>query len=142
MPNPTDALIGKKIKQFRLLSSMSQECLAKELGITFQQVQKYEKGINRISASRLQDIAAILKRKVEEFFEGMGDFEKLSSSGVSSLESPQHSEFGEEEAEYADSRELLSLLKVYSKIKNHRVRSTISSLAKAMLSQQDEASEQ
>lgn len=166
-----DKIIGKRIKQYRLLMSMSQEHLARELGITFQQVQKYEKGYNKVSASRLQDIAVVLKRRVEEFFfdednnniriadDQTGHFAQMkqrSSDALGSsdciLSSPNPQPFGSEcnnpeessssSADYADSRELLSLVKVYSKIKNHRVRNSISSLAKAMLSQQEEPLQQ
>src|SRR5215472_19365389 len=60
-PNPTDMYVGSRVRMRRLMLSMSQEKLGEKLGLTFQQVQKYEKGTNRIGASRLQHIAQILK---------------------------------------------------------------------------------
>src|SRR5580692_4780047 len=69
-PNPTDKYVGARIRMRRLMLGMSQSALAQGLGLTFQQIQKYEKGINRVGASRLQQIAHILHVPVEFFFEG------------------------------------------------------------------------
>lgn len=66
-----DRRIGQRVKARRLEASMSQESLAESLGVTFQQVQKYEKGVNRISASRLFEIATALNVPVAYFFEGL-----------------------------------------------------------------------
>jgi transcriptional regulator with XRE-family HTH domain len=68
--NPTDLHVGSRIRMRRLMRGMSQQTLAYELGITFQQIQKYEKGVNRVSASRLQQISQVLKVPVGFFFEG------------------------------------------------------------------------
>ena len=70
-PNPTDKYVGSRVRMRRLMLAMSQEKLGEKLGLTFQQVQKYEKGTNRIGASRLQHIAQILKVPVAFFFEGV-----------------------------------------------------------------------
>src|SRR5215212_7547401 len=69
-PNPTDRHVGSRVRMRRMMLSMSQEKLGDALGLTFQQVQKYEKGTNRIGASRLQQIANILQVPVAFFFEG------------------------------------------------------------------------
>jgi transcriptional regulator with XRE-family HTH domain len=69
-PEPVDCHVGSRVRMRRLVAGMSQEALADQIGVTFQQVQKYEKGKNRISASRLQQIAAILNLPVHLFFEG------------------------------------------------------------------------
>ena len=69
-PNPTDKHVGSRVRMRRMMLAMSQEKLGDALGLTFQQVQKYEKGTNRIGASRLQQIAHILQVPVEFFFEG------------------------------------------------------------------------
>jgi transcriptional regulator with XRE-family HTH domain len=69
-PNPTDKYVGSRVRMRRLMLHMSQERLAEQLGLTFQQVQKYEKGTNRISASRLQELSHILEVPVPFFFEG------------------------------------------------------------------------
>ena len=69
-PEPTDKHVGSRVRMRRMMLGMSQEKLGDALGITFQQVQKYEKGTNRIGASRLQHIALILEVEVAFFFEG------------------------------------------------------------------------
>jgi transcriptional regulator with XRE-family HTH domain len=69
-PNPTDQHVGKRVRMRRLMLDMSQTDLANGLGVTFQQVQKYENGKNRVSASRLQQISQILQVPVPFFFEG------------------------------------------------------------------------
>ena len=70
VPNPIDKHVGSRVRMRRMMLSMSQTTLGDELGLTFQQVQKYEKGTNRISASRLQHSAHILQVPVTFFFEG------------------------------------------------------------------------
>src|SRR6202046_816345 len=78
-PNPTDKHVGSRVRMRRMMLGMSQEKLGDALGLTFQQVQKYEKGTNRIGASRLQQIPQILQVPVAFFFEGApivpGEFE-------------------------------------------------------------------
>lgn len=69
-PNPTDKHVGSRVRMRRMMLGMSQEKLGDALGLTFQQVQKYEKGTNRIGASRLQQISNILQVPVSFFFEG------------------------------------------------------------------------
>src|SRR3954463_7868376 len=70
-PNPIDKHVGSRVRMRRMMLSMSQEKLGDALGFTFQQVQKYEKGTNRIGASRLQQISIILQVPVAFFFEGV-----------------------------------------------------------------------
>ncbi len=65
--------IGQKIREFRLQAGMTQEKLAEELGITFQQVQKYERGVTKVHLMKLQQLAAVLKVPIESFF-GKGDY--------------------------------------------------------------------
>ncbi|RMH46034.1 MAG: XRE family transcriptional regulator [Alphaproteobacteria bacterium] len=70
-PNPVDVHVGRRLKMRRMMIGMSQEKLGNELGLTFQQIQKYEKGVNRIGASRLYDIARALGVSVQYFFEDL-----------------------------------------------------------------------
>ena len=72
-PNPVDKYVGSRVRMRRIMLGMSQEKLGEALGLTFQQVQKYEKGTNRIGASRLQQISGILQVPVSFFFEGTPD---------------------------------------------------------------------
>src|SRR4026208_1599826 len=69
-PNPVDAHVGSRVRLRRMLLGMSQERLGASMGLTFQQVQKYAKGVNRIGASRLFQISQILAVPVQFFFEG------------------------------------------------------------------------
>ena len=66
---PLDAMVGARIRMFRVNRGMSQSVLAERIGVTFQQVQKYEKGANRVGASRLSQIASVLGISVGELFE-------------------------------------------------------------------------
>src|SRR5205807_10013477 len=77
-PNPVDKHVGSRVRLRRMMLSMSQEKLGDALGLTFQQVQKYEKGANRIGASRLQQISHSLQVPVSFFFEGAPDMTGLS----------------------------------------------------------------
>lgn len=71
MSHPVDVHVGKRIRHRRWMSGTTQQQLAERVGIKFQQIQKYETGMNRVSASRLWDIAAVLDVPVSFFFEGM-----------------------------------------------------------------------
>jgi transcriptional regulator with XRE-family HTH domain len=82
-PNPTDHHVGSRVRMRRMMLGMSQEKLGGALGLTFQQVQKYEKGTNRIGASRLQQISHILQVPVEFFFEGALSMRHRHDSRVS-----------------------------------------------------------
>jgi transcriptional regulator with XRE-family HTH domain len=82
-PNPVDKHVGSRIRMRRLMLGMSQETLAEGLGLTFQQVQKYEKGRNRIGAGRLQHISHILQVPVPFFFDGAPHGEAPSPAYVS-----------------------------------------------------------
>ena len=82
-PNPIDVYVGNKIREARILQGMSQQGLAARIGITFQQLQKYENAQNRVSCSRLYEIGRVLGMPVQAFFAGAG-----SSTGVSDIEEP------------------------------------------------------
>jgi len=84
-PNQIDRHIGSRVRARRIMLGMSQERLADALGLTFQQVQKYEKGVNRIGASRLLQIAGILDVSIEFFFEGLPGLRAGGFSGDSLL---------------------------------------------------------
>ncbi|GHD99525.1 Cro/Cl family transcriptional regulator [Defluviimonas sp. 20V17] len=73
MKHPVDAHVGKRIRHRRWMVGMTQQQLADQVGIKFQQIQKYETGMNRVSASRLWDIAASLSVPISFFFEGLDD---------------------------------------------------------------------
>ncbi|MBM9595326.1 helix-turn-helix domain-containing protein [Roseitranquillus sediminis] len=75
MKHPVDVHVGKRVRHRRWMTGMTQQQLAERVGIKFQQIQKYETGMNRISASRLWDIASALQVPVAFFFEGLSDSE-------------------------------------------------------------------
>src|ERR1700760_1136603 len=85
-PNPVDLHVGARIRMRRKLLGVSQQALAESLGLTFQQVQKYERGANRVSASKLYEIARALHVPVPYFFEGLAD------TGSDADDSARHTE--------------------------------------------------
>ena len=125
--NPVDRRIGQRMRGRRLELGMSQEHLADMLGVTFQQVQKYEKGINRVAASRLFELGAALNVPVGYFFEGLA---LGAATGVS-----------EEETAVFDaiaSPEGLQLLTMFAGIKSARLRRRIVELVRVLV-EDDEA---
>ena len=92
-PNPTDRHVGSRVRMRRILLAMSQEELGAALGLSFQQVQKYERGTNRIGASRLQQISHILQVPVEFFFEGAPNASAPHGSNGSALSMAQIDDF-------------------------------------------------
>lgn len=93
-PNPIDIHVGSRLRLRRTMLGLSQEKLGTQLGITFQQVQKYEKGSNRIGASRLHEIAIILKTPIGYFYEDApninSDQETTQTSGFSEVPSSDY----------------------------------------------------
>ncbi|MEQ9261427.1 MAG: helix-turn-helix transcriptional regulator [Roseovarius sp.] len=87
MPHPVDVHVGKRIRHRRWLVGMTQQQLAQCVGIKFQQIQKYETGANRVSASRLWDIADALDVEVSFFFEGVNTEEETQSQGSGAVPS-------------------------------------------------------
>jgi transcriptional regulator with XRE-family HTH domain len=88
-PNPVDKYVGSRVRMRRIMLGMSQEKLGEALGLTFQQVQKYEKGTNRVGASRIQQISEILQVPVSFLFEG-GPNSTASAAGLSETTSPAY----------------------------------------------------
>ena len=90
VPNPIDIHVGSRVRLRRTMMSMSQEKLGDALGITFQQIQKYEKGTNRIGASRMQQISAALKVPVAFFFEDAPTHSGTPATGMSEASSTSY----------------------------------------------------
>jgi transcriptional regulator with XRE-family HTH domain len=118
LPNLIDAHVGGRVRTRRMVLGMSQEKLGDALGITFQQVQKYEKGMNRVSASRLHHISHILQVSVPFFFEGApqvpGHHEDIGAAP-----SPAYV------TEFLASSDGLALIKAFTQIKQPRLRRSI-----------------
>lgn len=119
-PNPVDIYVGNRLRQRRMLMGLSQKQMAANLGVTFQQVQKYENGVNRISASRLWDISKILKAPIEFFFEGMD--EKISNKSPMMI---QNGHFAGDGADFFNDPmrkpETIKLIKAFSLIEDKKV---------------------
>lgn len=128
-PNPVDVHVGGRIRLRRTLLGMSQERLGDALGLTFQQVQKYERGTNRVGASRLWDLSRVLDVPVSFFYEDMtDDVADHSPRLISGLaEEPEVVE-----ADPLTKRETLELVRAYYRIQDPTVRKRVFDLAKAL----------
>ncbi|XKM38471.1 helix-turn-helix domain-containing protein (plasmid) [Rhizobium ruizarguesonis] len=123
--NAIDSYVGARIRMRRQLLGMSQERLGEQIGVTFQQVQKYEKGINRIGASRLQRIAEVLQTSPSFFFE-QENSEPLTLQGL------DLSANMDPVAEFLRTKEGLVLNRAFLKIADSNIRETVIALVKAM----------
>ncbi|NWG54186.1 MAG: helix-turn-helix transcriptional regulator [Hydrogenophilaceae bacterium] len=121
--NAVDKRIGQKVRARRLEMNMSQERLAELLGVTFQQVQKYEKGVNRIAASRLFSIAGALDVPVSHFFDG------LRASQTAGVAEDQGESFL---YDTISTPEGLQLVAMFASIKNQKVRRRVLDLVRAL----------
>ena len=115
-PDPRDIEVGRRVRALRLERSMSQTALADRLGLTFQQVQKYEKGVNRIGAGRLQTIAEIFKVSITDLFADA----QPSAQGQQSV------------YELVDSAAALRLLRAYTRLPNSKLKQALVQMAVAM----------
>jgi len=131
-PNPVDKHVGSRVRMRRMMLSMSQEKLGDALGLTFQQVQKYEKGTNRIGASRLQQISNILQVPVSFFFEGAPHLPGHSShSGMSEAPSPAYV------SDFLATSDGLALTKAFMRIKNGKLRRKVVDLVEQIADELD-----
>ncbi|MBA4210126.1 MAG: transcriptional regulator [Parvibaculum sp.] len=127
-PNPVDVHVGARVRMRRMLIGMSQEKLGEALGLTFQQVQKYEKGSNRIGASRLHQIGTVLGVPIDFFFEGLDREEPTDGAA--------HAHF---DTELLSSAEGIQLNSAFFAISDPLLRKRILDLVKALAGQPDEA---
>jgi transcriptional regulator with XRE-family HTH domain len=129
-PNFVDKHVGSRVRMRRMLVGMSQEKLGEALGITFQQVQKYEKGTNRISASRLQQIASVLGVTISFFYEGLPA--EVEGGGFAEESSPAFV------MDFMASQDGLQLMQNFMRIRNPRIRRSIVDHVRA-LAEDDES---
>ncbi len=130
IPSPVDVHVGARLRVRRTLLGMTQTTLGDQLGVSFQQMQKYEKGTNRISSSRLYDLARVLDVPIEFFFDDMHTAVKASSPATirhgrvkeppGYVPNPMHK------------RETLELVRAYYKIEDANVRNRLRELTKAI----------
>jgi transcriptional regulator with XRE-family HTH domain len=121
LPQPVDVHVGRRIRMRRLMLNMSQTALAEGLGLTFQQVQKYEKGVNRVSASMLAQISEILQAPIPYFFQ----------------EAPESAVAGADTSDLLTAmlatRDGLALIDAYTRINDRQVRQRIVRLVEGMV---------
>ena len=119
-PNPIDKHVGSRVRMRRMMLAMSQEKLGDALGLTFQQVQKYEKGTNRIGASRLQQISQILQVPVSFFFDGAPIIAGMPrAEGMSEAPSPAYV------SDFLATSDGLALTKAFMRIDDSKLRRRI-----------------
>jgi transcriptional regulator with XRE-family HTH domain len=121
LPNPTDKHVGSRVRMRRQALGKSQTWLADAVDLTFQQIQKYEKGTNRIGSSRLQQFANLLDVPISYFFEGAPG---ASSRGKASAEGPSTTYL----SKFISSEDGLTLIKAFMQIKDKKLRRGIANL--------------
>jgi transcriptional regulator with XRE-family HTH domain len=129
-PNPIDKHVGSRLRMRRMMINMSQEKLGEKLGITFQQVQKYEKGANRIGASRLQQISGVLSVPVSFFFEGA----PVADGGATGFSEPASPAYV---SDFLATSDGLSLTKAFMKVRDPKVRRRIVDLVEAIAAEEE-----
>ncbi len=129
-PNPIDIHVGSRVRLRRMMLNKSQEKLGDALGITFQQIQKYEKGTNRIGASRLQEIARVLQVPISFFFEGAPGEDE--SDGMGFAESNPNAMIND----LLGSNDGLQLTRAFVRIEDTKIRKGIVELVKAIAASQ------
>ena len=126
VPNPIDVHVGTRVRLRRTMMGLSQEKLGESLGITFQQIQKYEKGANRIGASRLQQIAAVLNTPISFFFEDSPGSTESVAGGFGESDSSSYV------VDFLSTSEGLQLNRAFIKIKDPQVRKKIVDLVRSL----------
>ena len=125
-PNPIDVHVGLQVRLRRKELKISQEKLADQLGLTFQQVQKYERGANRISASKLYEIARALRVSIAWFFEGLDDPTAERFAGVAETDSPPFAR------SFLTSPEGIDLANLFPRVTPRRVRRRLVDLVRSL----------
>ncbi len=135
-PNPIDSYVGSRIRLRRCLLGMTQERLAETLGLTFQQIQKYEKGLNRIGASRLWDLSQVLDVPVDFFFDKLDDDAKMKSPRNISAFTLNDSVLDNTE-DILQRRDVLKVMRYYAMIPNESVRQNVLNLVRSLSGEDD-----
>ena len=125
-PNPTDKYVGARVRMRRMMLGITQQKLGNALKLTFQQVQKYEKGTNRIGASRLQQIAHVLQVPESFFFEGGPAASDKPPKGFADAPSPNYV------ADFMATTDGLTLTRAFTSIRDPKLRRRIVELVSAI----------
>ena len=132
VPNPVDVHVGGRIRELRTLRGLSQEKLGKAVGLTFQQIQKYERGANRIGSSRLFDLSRVLDVPVSFFFDDMpAEIAESAPGGDAAMTESSADSYA---TDPLARRETLELVRAYYQIDEPSVRKRLFDLAKALAS--------
>jgi transcriptional regulator with XRE-family HTH domain len=132
-PNPVDRHVGSRVRMRRIMLGMSQEKLGEGLGLTFQQIQKYEKGTNRIGASRIQQISEILQVPVSFLFEGSPG-SSAAADGFGAAPSPAYV------ADFLATAEGLALIRAFTRLPDIKLRRAIVDMVELIGGGEDAAS--
>ncbi len=135
-PNPVDIHVGSRVRLRRTLLGLSQEKLAAAIGLTFQQVQKYERGANRIGASRLFELSRVLDVPVSFFFDDMAADVASRHGSAGGLGEPGQAPF---ETDALAKRETLELVRAYYRITDPQIRKKVAELVKTMAANEAES---
>ena len=133
-PNPVDKYVGSRVRMRRIMLGMSQEKLGEALGLTFQQVQKYEKGTNRVGASRIQQISEILQVPVSFLFEGSPVTGIARTEGLSEAPSPGYV------SDFLATSEGLALIRAFTRISDAKLRRSIVNMVEQIAARGSKAS--
>ncbi len=128
-PDPIDKYVGSRIRMRRIMLGMSQEKLGDALGLTFQQIQKYEKGTNRVGASRLQQIADVLQVHVSFMFEGAPG--GGAGAGMAESASPAYV------SDFLATSDGLALTKAFTRLKDAKLRRSIVDLVEQIAAREE-----
>ncbi|MFM1813749.1 MAG: hypothetical protein RLZ98_444 [Pseudomonadota bacterium] len=131
--NPIDVHVGSRVRLRRMILGMSQEKLAEKLGLTFQQVQKYEKGINRVGASRLFELANVLGVPVQFFYEELQSVQQGSAMANGFADSGTESYI----VDFLNTREGLELNRAFVRIADAKVRRSVVELVRTLAGESD-----
>lgn len=131
-PNPIDKHVGARVRMRRMMIGMSQEKLGDALGLTFQQIQKYEKGTNRIGASRMLQISSILGVPVEFFYQDAPDLQGMRAEGFAETPPADYM------ADFLSTAEGVALMKAFSRIRDGKVRKRVVELVQALAGDEEE----
>jgi len=116
LPSQLDIYVGNRLRMRRTILGLSQTELGQKLGLTFQQIQKYEQGLNRIGSSRLYELSKILKISIAYFFEDLEEIDSLNGEGLGSIDLKQ---------DPAARRETLELVRSFARIDDKKLRQSI-----------------
>lgn len=129
--NEVDVFVGQRLRELRMLAGLSQSDVASALGLTFQQLQKYERGFNRVSSSRLFKLGQFFRVPVSVFFEGLENRQTTADGGGMPAAGG-----GEEQENTLQSREALMLARYFQSIRDPQIRAAIRELAERCAEQQ------